>query len=257
MDTALHLLTKFQSRITTALTTTATSIVLESVTGIPTAPFMAILEDSTSNAECVLVTTVTTVSKTLTVTRAQRGTTGVAHAAGTLFYHSEIELTDIAFGTSDASAKTVVSGAYGMSQFARVTSGKTEGLMAYFEGHIAGTTTGHTYGLGAWINVDAAAVLTAGHIIVPIEGGVYTSEAQGAARVVFAGQHQAILTGAPTTLHAWRLNATQTITALIAAANPGSVGYSAGTGAGTAVGWIKIADIVGVGVVYAKVYSAT
>jgi len=97
MDTMVHLLTKFQSRITTAIDVDDTSIVLESVTDIPTVPFMAILEDSTNKAECVWVTAVATVTKTLTVTRAQRGTTGVAHAVGTLFYHSEVALADLGF----------------------------------------------------------------------------------------------------------------------------------------------------------------
>lgn len=97
MDTMVHLLTKFQSRITTAIDADDVSIVLASVTDIPTVPFMAILEDSTTKAECVWVTAVTTVSKTLTVTRAQRGTTGVAHVVGTLVHHSEVALADLGF----------------------------------------------------------------------------------------------------------------------------------------------------------------
>ena len=150
----------------------------------------------------------------------------------------------------------IVSGRYGRQVVTRVTSGASEGLAGYWEGHIAGTTTGHTYNFGSWINVDESAVLAAGHIIVPYEGGVYTSEAQATARIVFAGQHQAILTGAPASLYAWRLNSTQDITALIAFANPGTAGYQAGT-AGTGVsGTIPIADIVGTGVVYIDVHAA-
>jgi hypothetical protein len=142
---------------------------------------------------------------------------------------------------------------------AKLTSGGNDsGLCLYAEGHTAGTSTGHTYNLGSWINIDDGAVPAAGHIHVPFEGGVYEGAATMTnARIVFGGQHQAILTGTPASLHAWRLNTTKTITAVFAAANAGSIGYSAGVGAGTAVGWIKIADIVGVGVVYAKVYSAT
>jgi len=97
MDTVTHLLPKFQSRLTTAIDADDVSIVLESVTGIPAVPFMAILDDSKSTAECVWVTAVTTVSKTLTVTRAQRGTTAVEHVIGTLLYHSEIPLGDLGF----------------------------------------------------------------------------------------------------------------------------------------------------------------
>jgi len=131
------------------------------------------------------------------------------------------------------------------------------GMSAYFDATINGSTAGHCYGLGSWINTGPTSpVLSAGHIIVPFEGGVYTGEAQTNARVVFGGQHQAILTGAPASLHCWRLNTTQTVTALIAAANPGSVGYSAGVAAGTAIGWLPLAEIVGPGVVYVKLYSA-
>ena len=133
------------------------------------------------------------------------------------------------------------------------------GMTAYFDATINGTTAGHCYGVGSWINTGATSpVLAASHIITPFEGGVYTGEAQADARVVFAGQHQAILNGVPTSLHAWRLNTTQTITALIAAANPGSIGYTEGTGSGTAVGWIAFCEVVnGPAVGYIKVYSAT
>ena len=130
------------------------------------------------------------------------------------------------------------------------------GVAAYFDTILTGTTAGHVYGVGSWINTASTPVLSAGHIIVPFEGGVYAGEAQAAARIVFAGQHQAILTGAPASLHAWRLNTTQTITAVIAAANPGSVGFTAGAGtSGTQVGYIPLADIVGTGVVYVRVYG--
>ena len=150
----------------------------------------------------------------------------------------------------------IVSGRYGRQVITRVTSGASEGLAGYYEGHIAGTSTDHTYNFGSWINVDTGAVLTAGMIVVPFEGGVYAGEAQAAARVVFGGQHQAILTGAPASLHCWRLNTTQTITALIAAANAGSVGYSAGTAGTGVVGTIPVADVVGTGVVYIDVHAA-
>lgn len=131
------------------------------------------------------------------------------------------------------------------------------GMSAYFDATITGTTAGHCYGVGSWINTSTTPVLSAGHIIVPFEGGVWTGEAQAAARIVFAGQHQAILTGAPASLHAWRLNSTQTITALIAAANPGTVGYTAGIGtSGTQLGYIPMFDIVGVGVGYIRIYDS-
>jgi hypothetical protein len=132
------------------------------------------------------------------------------------------------------------------------------GMSGYFQADINGTTTGQCYGLGSWINTGPTApVLAAGHIITPFEGGVYTGEAQAAARIVFAGQHQAVLNGAPASLHAWRLNTTQTIDALIAAANAGSVGYAAAAGTtSNKVGDLPLADVVGHGVRYVRLYDA-
>ncbi len=130
------------------------------------------------------------------------------------------------------------------------------GMSGYFQADIDGTTAGHCYGLGSWINTTGTPVLSAGNIIVPFEGGVYTGEAQAAARVVFGGQHQAVLTGAPASLHAWRLNATQTITAVIAAANPGSVAFQASAAeTSTPIGSVPMFDIVGVGIGYVRLYD--
>ena len=132
------------------------------------------------------------------------------------------------------------------------------GCAAYFDTTITGTTAGHTYGTGSWINIGASAVASSGHIIVPWEGGIYEGSATMTnARCVFAGQYQAVLTNTPATLHAWRLNTTKTITALIAAANSGSVGYAASAGTtSTKCGDIPIADVVGHGVVYVRCYDA-
>ncbi len=138
-----------------------------------------------------------------------------------------------------------------------LTSGANEwGVAGYFETHIAGTTSGHTYGFGSWINVDTSAVLSAGHIIVPFEGGVYCAEAQATARIVLM-QLQGILGGAPASMHIFRVNTNQEITAMFAAANAGSVHYAAGETAGTAAGTIAFADIVGSGVRYIQLYSAS
>lgn len=135
------------------------------------------------------------------------------------------------------------------------------GMSGYFDATINGTTAGHCYGLGSWINTGATSpVLSAGHIITPFEGGVYAGESQATARIVFAGQYQAQLTDAPTTLHAWRLNvaaAGGSITALIAGANAGSVGFASGQTASTQAGTIAIADIVGTGVVYINTYTTS
>jgi len=95
MDSMVKLLTKFKSRITTAIDADDLSIVLESVTDIPVVPFMGVLDVSSEDAECVWVTAVSTFDKTLTVTRAHRGTTAVAHAVGVLFHFSEVDLADL------------------------------------------------------------------------------------------------------------------------------------------------------------------
>ena len=151
---------------------------------------------------------------------------------------------------------TVTSGAYSWQVRSTLAGGATEGLCGYVEGHLSAASTGHVYGFGSWINADAVSVFAAGHIITPFEGGIWTGTAQAAARVVFAGQHQAILNGAPASLHAWRLNSTQTITALIAAANPGTIGYSAGTAGTGVVGTVPLFDAVGPGILYIDVHAA-
>ncbi len=84
----VKLKTRFQTRLTTALTASALSVVVESLTGVPTAPFRIIASPGTAKEELMMVTAVTTATKTLAVLRAQQGTTAVKHAKGTLVYHS-------------------------------------------------------------------------------------------------------------------------------------------------------------------------
>ena len=164
--------------------------------------------------------------------------------------------------TFDLTVASLAAADIGMPVYVTVSAPNNQsGMAAYFDVTINGTTAGHCYGLGSWINTGATSpVLAASHIIVPFEGGVYTGEAQANARIVFGGQYQAILTGAPTSLHAWRLNvaaAAGSITALIAAANAGSVGYASGQTASVASGTIALADVVGTGVVYVQCYTTS
>jgi len=151
---------------------------------------------------------------------------------------------------------TTTSGSYGLSLRATLAGGASEGMSAYFEGHLSAASTGLVYNLGSWINVDDADLMTAGMIITPFEGGIWSGTSNAAARVVFAGQHMAILNDAHASLHAWRLNTTQTITALIAAANPGSIAYSAGTAGTGVVGTVPLFDAVGPGLLYIDVHAA-
>ena len=151
---------------------------------------------------------------------------------------------------------TVTSGAYSWQVRSTLAGGATEGLCGYVEGHLSALQTGNIYGFGSWINVDAQDLMS-NNLLTPFEGGVWAGTTQTAGRVIFAGQHQAILTSAPaTSLHAWRLNSTQTITALIAAANPGTIGYSAGTAGTGVVGTVPLFDAVGPGILYIDVHAA-
>ncbi len=104
----MKLLTKFQTFITVALTASATSIAVDSLTDIPDVSFMAILDAGSDDEECVLVTAIATATKTLTITRGQRGSSGVAHGKNTLLYHSEIEGGDIASNEVFAAAGHVI-----------------------------------------------------------------------------------------------------------------------------------------------------
>ena len=91
----VRLLTKFQTRLNGAITAAATSIVVDSVTSIPSVPFLAIIGGGTTDEEVVDVTAVATGTKTLTVTRAQRSTTAVAHGDHQLLHHSEVVRADL------------------------------------------------------------------------------------------------------------------------------------------------------------------
>lgn len=149
------------------------------------------------------------------------------------------------------------SGSYGLGLYSYLAGGGSEGLSGYFEGHLTAAQTGNIYGLGSWINVDSTNLMSA-NIMTPFEGGIWAGTAQAAGRVVFAGQHHAILTSAPaTSLHAWRLNSTQTVTAVIAAANPGTVGLVATAAeTSTMVASIPLFDVVGYGVIWVRCYDA-
>jgi len=151
---------------------------------------------------------------------------------------------------------TVISGGYGKSMRATLAGGASEGICDYLEGHLSAAQTGLLYGRGSWINIDSAELLN-GSIITPDDVGIWAGTDQTLGRVVFAGQAMAILNNAPASLHAWRLNTTQVITALIAAANPGSVGYVAGAGVASAkVGAVPLFDIVGPGIVWVRLYDS-
>ena len=140
--------------------------------------------------------------------------------------------------------RAVVSGGMGWSYFGRLTDGASEGLCGYVDGTILGTPTGSTYGFGSWLCIDDAAVMGA-HVATPLDVGIYSGAAQATAILYFAGQAQAQLAGAPGSLYAWRFNTTQTVDALINAANAGSVGFTAGAETATYVGSIPFCNVSG------------
>ena len=69
-----------------AVSNTATTLTVGSTTGYPAVPFLLGLERGTANEEVVLCTATT--ATTFTVTRGYDGTTGKAHAAGSLVEHT-------------------------------------------------------------------------------------------------------------------------------------------------------------------------
>lgn len=156
---------------------------------------------------------------------------------------------------------TVASGAYtyGKHHTAIFAGGQSTGL-EYFDQQVTGTQTGNLYGFGTWM--ELAAGFTANtSILAAHEIGIYDAGATLTSGRIVMQQIQAILASTPgTSLHIWRINvaaAGGAVTALIAAANPTSVGYAASAGVtSNKVGDIPFADIVGHGVRYIRLYDA-
>jgi len=239
MDTVTHLLPKFQSRLTTKIDTDDIYIVLESVTDIPTAPFMAILDDSKSTAECVWVTLVTVVTKTLTVTRAQRGTTGVEHVVGTLLYHSEIDMSDFASYTTitDANGRIVkLTGTI-------ATPAMPDGQGAFeIQLTLSGAATRHLSVTSTWLNIPAATEASNGHNVFLHSDGIQEDAAAQITGAYIAFQkYQAILGDDDFAYFSiWNLNLTQTLNALFEVNDPAKFGYVAGGGHGAIIGTVPL-----------------
>ena len=149
--------------------------------------------------------------------------------------------------------RAVVSGGMGWSFFGRLTGGQSEGLGGYVDGTILGTPTGPTYNFGSWLCINTAAVMGS-NLGVPYEGGIISEAAQASAELVYGAFYQAVLAGAPDSLHVWKLNSNRTITALINAVNPGSVGFEVGADTATFVGSIPLVTVSGA-VRWVKLYD--
>ena len=156
---------------------------------------------------------------------------------------------------------TVTSGAYtyGKHHTAIFAGGQSTGL-EYFDQQVTGAQTGNLYGLGTWMEFVAGFTAN-GSVLAAHEIGMYDAGATLTNARVVMQQIQGILASAPNSLHIFRVNIAAAgggITALFAFANPTSAGYIAAvTEADAPVGYIPFADIVGVGVVYVRVYADT
>lgn len=156
---------------------------------------------------------------------------------------------------------TVATGAYGDHRTAVFAGGASTGLF-YFDQRVTGAQTGGIYGWGTWMEL-AAAFDPDGNLIVAHEIGIYDvgCDLAGENGRVVMSQMQAMLGSAPgTSFHWWRLNlaaAGGTATALIAAANPASVGFVANAlTTATLIGHIPLAQIVGVATVgWVRIYD--
>ena len=136
------------------------------------------------------------------------------------------------------------------------------GTAAYFDTTLTGTSAGGVYNTGSWLNMTTGYTPSAGQIHAVYEGGIYDGGAT-LTNARFVGlQLQSVTTSVVGgSLHWFRFNcndgASNTVTAIMAAANPGSACFTAGAGeTSTKNGDIAIADIVGSGVVYVRTYDA-
>lgn len=156
---------------------------------------------------------------------------------------------------------TVLTGTYGRHKTAELAGGASGG-MQYYDQRVTGNQTGAIYGKSSWMELatDGLAMVTDGNLLVARETGIYDAGAtlNVNARIVMH-QMQAILGSVPgTSFHWWRVNlaaAGGTATALMAAANPASVGLVLGVGvAGVKLGGLPLVDQGGV-VYFVRLYS--
>lgn len=167
----------------------ATSIAVTALVGYPSAPFYATIDRGTATEEVVLVTNVS--GTTLTVTRAQSGTTAYLHEAGAAFEHTFVS-ADAQEANDHIEASTGVHGLPG---------GETVGSQEYTDSAVsthAALTTG-VHGVGASTvassaevdaDVAAHAALTTG--VHGVDGSTVASSAEVDADVA---AHAALTTG--------------------------------------------------------------
>ena len=158
--------------------------------------------------------------------------------------------------------QSVPTGTYGMHKTAIFAGGTSEGLQ-YFDQRVTGLQTGSIYGWATWMEL-AVAFTPTDALLVAHEIGIYDVGCGLAAngRVVMQ-QMQAMLAETPaTSFHWFRLNlaaAGGTATAVIASANPESVGFvidAVDNNGANKIGNVPLFDIVGHGIGFVEVFSA-
>ena len=136
------------------------------------------------------------------------------------------------------------------------------GMAAYFDSTVTGTQASHIYNTGSWINFGATFEAGVGLAICAFEGGIYDAGATLTNAWIALVQVQAILSSDPSVLYGMRINYNRgatgsAITALFQCANTGSAGYTASAlETSNKVGDLPLADIVGAGVRYVRLYDA-
>ena len=125
-----------------------------------------------------------------------------------------------------------------------VTNAKSDGIAAYFEGHIDGITDGPTYGAGAWLNIDSGSTLGADARALDI--GIYESGADcsGGNAYGLAIHMEFDDTDPPAGIYPFRINCNDTANhatpdALIFAPNKSAIALT-DAAPGTADAYLKI-----------------
>ncbi len=159
--------------------------------------------------------------------------------------------------------ETVVSGvySYGFHRTAILAAGQSTGLH-YVDSQIAGVQTGGIYSFSNWIEPGITFVDDESLLVI-YDGGIYCTgggEDISSSRVVGL-QLMLDMQANPGSIHWMRVNssaATGAITAVIASANPNSVGYIAAvTETDPPIGYVPMFDIVGIGIGYVRLYADT